>query len=376
MYRGFHRTPFDMHVGGTYHQTVADQFVSGVDSDSMAGIDFQGNNVDGLIFNNNDNMIFENVRIFGITEANTIKTPLKLNGTCENIIFNHCATKGGYAAVVGACDGLYMFDFFLDMSDYQGPTYVLSLTVGSIGFYDGGIIKLSSVNAGEAFKHGNCPMSVHNCLVVDGSRAVSFVHGGKTYVSNCTFYNQSASAVRVGSIATNGMIVQRNCINLLKDATGVAFLTYSSAGAKEGSIFEDHNCSYALTDEVLTNYSAGWIDGEAVIENHSSMQVDPLLDSDKEPLEKLVRIGGMADILGDAKSIGAIQTMNTAIIESAVTAALVSGKLDWLVKRFANKVILDKPAGTLVVRNDADDGDESTQQVGTVSGVTEVGAKA
>jgi hypothetical protein len=46
---------------------------------------------------------------------------------------------------------------------------------------------------------------------------------------------------------------------------------------------------------------------------------------------------------------------------------------DWLVKRFRNKTILDKPNAQLIVRNDADDDDDSVQSIETVGGVTTIG---
>ena len=64
--------------------------------------------------------------------------------------------------------------------------------------------------------------------------------------------------------------------------------------------------------------------GQITEQGQNSLQVDPDLDSEYEPLENDVRIGGTLNLAGDTMSMGAIQTMNTSVINTAVQAALTS----------------------------------------------------
>jgi len=383
--------------GGAYYQTILDASFNGVNASAAVKFDFQNNAVNGFVFSANENIVLECIYIAGINnDATAKKYAVSFSVACDSLFVNHVFTSGGYYNYIGICCGLYIFDSLHFIETVSGG-YAVTLAAGSIGFIDKMLVKVSNpLNiTAEAFKPNMAYQAIMNCLQIGGGHGVSAPHGGYQYVSNCTFFNLHTSIVRVGGLTDKGVMAMRNCIGILAEDSDLAVEQYTIGGA----FFGDHNCFYpndgALVD--FANAATNPADSAAK-SGYNTIQVDPLLDGDYEPLEEQVRTGGSPDVLGDATSIGAIKTMNTTVINTAVQAALTSGGVKlaadgldnvvvaepsgdpsgwsfaqcvrWLIMRFFNKHTSDNFSGIVVHKSD---GTVSTSQAVTeVEGVKSV----
>ncbi len=363
--RGFERTPWDMHPGGAYYQSAFGKLISGLDSTAAVNFDFQQNDCHGLLVDGSYNLLFECMNWGNVYYDNVAdKAGVYRQNNPENIIFNYCSATGGRNCFYGNGRGVFHYDCYADITGYT-PTssgYGFKTLAGTDVFtvYDTCIVKLDQ---DEGFYCNTTNDVLINCLTVNGNRGMSAPFGGKQYVKNCTFYNQVICAIRGGSITTDGLIVVRGNINLLTAQADWAYELHSSGG----TIFEDYNDNYSLAGILTALGNNPYAGGSITEEGQNSLQVDPDLDSTPaskyEPLEEQIRTGGTPDILGDATSMGAINAMNTSVIEAAAAAALVTYNLDHLMKvpvadrADMAEVVDDTVLANLMTKTDGDTSD-------------------
>jgi hypothetical protein len=89
------------------------------------------------------------------------------------------------------------------------------------------------------------------------------------------------------------------------------------------SVIAKNLCAYSETGPLTTVYDyEEHDDGDTKVDN--LLKADPEFDEFGEPLGPLVRVGGARNVIDDPTTIGAIQTMDTDIIEAAVQAGLTA----------------------------------------------------
>jgi len=213
--------------------------------------------------------------------------------------------------------------------------------------------------------------------------------------SNNTVINYAYTLVQAMMRSNHGALIISINDLIFNNVVGAKVFNIGAYGA---SFIVKNLCAYSEAGKLTELFDIEYPSGQPQdIDN--LLEVDPLLDGDYEPLEEQVRTGGSPDILGDATAIGAIKTMNTTVINTAVQAALTSGGvklaadgldnvvvaepsgdpsgwsfaqgLKWLIMRFFNKHSSDNFSGIVVHKSD---GSTSTSQpVTEVDGVKAVG---
>ncbi|MBW8017098.1 MAG: hypothetical protein FVQ82_13010 [Planctomycetes bacterium] len=301
--RGFERTPWDMHPGGAYYQSGFGKLVSGLNSTAAVDFDFQQNDCHGLVIDGSYNLLFECFNWGNVWYDNVAdKAGVYRQNNPENIIFNHCSATGGRNGFYGNGKGVFFTDCYADLTGYTPTTtaYGFKTLSGTDVFtvYDTCIAKLDQ---DEGFYCNTTNDVLINCLTVNGNRGMSAPWGGKQYVKNCTFYNQSICAIRGGSITTNGLVVVRDSINLLAEQSDWAYELHSSGG----SIREDYNDNYSLLGALTALGNNPYSGGQITEEGQNSLQVDPLLDSGYRSRNKNVLLGG-TEVGGQKTTMGAI----------------------------------------------------------------------
>ena len=290
--RGFNRYPYDMHKGGEFYQSAADAKLNGVETTAAVHVDFQDNDIAGLVLNGNENIILENIYCLDVTITGTRASVHFLNMP-ENIIFNHCFCRGGVYAFQGEANGLYFLDCLGDVSTHAASGFAFIFNPGSVVFYDNCAVKLGPGGAG--FSSLGSPLFTNNCFVSGGRVAAGTLLGGKAFHTNAVFYNQNDAAFETTSPANNGLVVARNSIMMLATQADIAYRVHANGG----STFDDYNCIYSLAGALTAIGDNAYSGGQAAEPGENTLQVDPQLTDaaggNFTPKNKNVLLGGSLD---------------------------------------------------------------------------------
>ncbi|MCF7954458.1 MAG: hypothetical protein K9M75_01520, partial [Phycisphaerae bacterium] len=237
-------------------------------------------------------------------EHNAIEYSYRIDALkCRNLLFrNSCIIPSLVNSdVLINMDGTSVVTFLNNYIKQDSPTTAINVPLGAVYFGYGNFVELEGANTGV--------LSASEALVISLNN---------TYKG---FDSENGNGMlRANSVGT---LVSLNDIIFNKKADARAFEVAKLAG----SHLSENVCAYSdegqLTELIYLHVdeATGGIRKHDIV---NLLEVDPLLDGNYEPLEEQVRTGGIPDILGDATSIGAIKTMNTTVINTAVQAGLTS----------------------------------------------------
>ncbi|MCF7954415.1 MAG: hypothetical protein K9M75_01300 [Phycisphaerae bacterium] len=320
---GFHRVPGDItDPDGAYYQTVKDIFDNGVDSNCLVEVDLSAYGANGLISESNS----YNIRMSGFNFCNGVdgcEMFSHVSGGFANLVFEHTFFELSCVWYVNNGSNL----LFLDCCFEHSSAYVSDILLFPINAVDvvfmGCCFKNVDQFADVAYD-GIC--HVHNCLFEirsgAGNKFANIDTAGTLYSYNNTIIGFEGADGAFVNQGYDSIMVSVNDLIYNKVKTSPAY----HVGFLGGTYIVKNPCVYSengqLDDVMTVDPTSPFI--TQISEIPGLLEVDPLLDSDYEPLEEQVRTGGIPDILGDATAIGAIQTMNTTVINSAVQAALTS----------------------------------------------------
>ena len=319
--QGFNRVPGDItRTVGDYYQSIHDARNIGIEADSFVAFDFSGLTPSTAVeLDNAQNIVFAGFHCFGYN----YRTFEGGGGGASNLIFRHNIIHSvSYAAIqIASSKHILIFDNWLKSTNYN------AVTLGADGLFIVNNI-IESLTEQAIASAGSTGAVVNNLL-----------SGGKApcgLIPDCNFLvygNTMIDGVTIGGIRTGGNNSTTYCsissLNNIIVPTDTAVRAYEMLDSDTygfGSIFADNDCCYAENGQLIDLLLAPKVAGGGYL-GDNILEVDPLLDSGNdspEPLENEVRIGGTLNIIGDRQSIGAVQTMNTDIVNTAVQAAMTS----------------------------------------------------
>lgn len=314
---GFHRVPGDMtEKDGTYYSHIKNYYDLGVDNFTLIGINATTCANDLFDPSYTENITFKGFNFNNFASSKNLFKDGSVD--CRNLVFEHCA----YEARANMQGDTILGIVFLDCYLYQYPSANAQILANQAGgsmfaincWFKHRTVALSVVAAGN--------ITIIGCMgdLEDGLIGLTGAFDGVLFCMNNTWLNFSDTTYGIYRPNQDGTVYALN------------ELAYNKV--KEASVFSIGNTGGSCLIKNLNAFSAtGAIDDITVIETthreheiDELVEVDPELDSSYEPLNESVRTGGIADILGDATSIGAIKTMNLTVINTAVTSAVASIK--------------------------------------------------
>ncbi len=315
--QGFNRTPWDTtSPKGDSYQSIHDVEFGVLDTDSWVEIDMSAiPTLHCFDMGDSENVIISGMRPTGLTTGIPVYAA---TASYNNVIKHNVLATASKVIYLGGGINITVIDNHIESSNAMA--FNAGLVVGL------NVVNNIIVTPKNGLGLGNCS----GCLIgnfVDSSVVpfipigiANFFSYGNTY-KNGTVYGGFKVG---GSDEAPSSITSINDIFLPTLQTLNAFRMGDASTTGYGSIYADNVCCYVpgvgeLTDIIGNGYQSGLgFLGDDILE------VDPLLDSENEPLEPLVRVGGCINVNGDPMTIGAVQVMNTDILNTAVQAAMTS----------------------------------------------------
>ncbi|MBW8016237.1 MAG: hypothetical protein FVQ82_08625 [Planctomycetes bacterium] len=320
---GFHRIPGDItDPGGAFFQSNKSMKADGVHADKLIAVDMSGLTGDLIAGDNSYNIT---MRGFYFNNAPVENGMFELSvGPWGNIDLEHNAFEISVRMDTAKCRNLLLSDSFITTSSVYADV-IINTDATSVVTFLNNYIKHDNSAVGINVAVGAVFVGFGNVTDFEGAAAGVLSNTGSTVVSLNNTYTGFDAASSQGQFRVNnsGSLISINDIILNKITSA-----YALEVAKYGGSFITKNlCAYSEAGQLIEVMELHPDEATGNIRKHdidNLLEVDPLLDGDYEPLEEQIRTGGMPDILGDATAIGAIKTMNTTVINTAVQAALTT----------------------------------------------------
>lgn len=230
---GFNLSPYDMDLGGDYHQGINDAFRFGINENKHVAYDRNGGD-QVANFNGGENRKFRNIG-FKDTDDDAVISPTKPDG----LFFDHCFFYTGRRMIGnGDIDSLHVNDCFFKTTKSENGN-VVAPGSGSNLFVTNSIIECT-VNFAISSVDGSCVEGniLYNVTGLDFS-GVRLT--GATSFKNNTIYGFSAQGIWVvaeiiGCIVNNIIVPE-------------AKATAPSIELLNGSVVNDYNCLWAIDGE-------------------------------------------------------------------------------------------------------------------------------
>jgi len=318
---GFHRVPGDMtEKAGAYFQMAKDMFDNGVDADCLVEIDLSGRGANSVISEDS----VHNIRMSGFNFCNGVngcEMFSAVSGTFCNVDFTHNAFEVSalWKLWQGTC--LFFSDCFFEPSDVYTGTAMFDPQYGHYHFTNNYFKNMNSFGEFTYDGYGHLRDNVFQIRTGSPDQFILIGSDGGLFSYDNTFVGFDGANAVIENGGQYTFIASLNDLIYNRVKTSPAF----HVGLLGGSFVVKNTCAYAedgQLDDVMTKDPTS--PTTQVSEIVDLLEVDPLLDGDFEPLEEQVRTGGSPDILGDPTAIGAIKTMNTTVINTAVQGALTS----------------------------------------------------
>jgi len=320
---GFHRVPGDItELDGAYFQTTKSMKVDGVHADKLVHIDMSLLTGDLISSDNAYNITMRGFHF---------DSPVATNGMFElsigpwgNIDLAHNEFDLGCRIDAAKCRNLLIRDSLIIPSSVCTDV-LINMDGTSVVTFLNNYIKQDNLTTGINVPFGAVYFGTGNVVDLEGAYTGVLSTAEALVISFNNTYVGFASEDGNGLLRVNSesTLVSINDIIQNKMADARAF----EVAKFGGSHITENLCAYSEEGQITELIYLHVDESTGNIRKHdivNLLEVDPLLDGDLEPLEDQVRTGGSPDILGDPTAIGAIKTMNTTVINTAVQAALTS----------------------------------------------------